>query len=74
MDTIQGNGGGYYQQDEGDGEAKTLNPGGGASHIALSSGQLRDFVNNKEDVLIVAGGGGVKRINGGINTYFSNLS
>jgi len=32
--------------------------GGGATHIALSSGILSSFVDNKNNVLIVSGGGG----------------
>lgn len=32
--------------------------GGGASHIALSSGELSDFENDTDDILIAAGGGG----------------
>ena len=32
--------------------------GGGATHIATSSGELVDLSSNKSDVLIVAGGGG----------------
>lgn len=32
--------------------------GGGATHIALSTGVLADFKDNKEEVLIVAGGAG----------------
>lgn len=50
------NGGGYsYIQ----GSSGTLFAagGGGATHIATSTGLLKDLVNNKEDILIVAGGG-----------------
>lgn len=39
--------------------------GGGATHIAKSlqgDGQLKNYVNNKNDVLIVAGGGGGARL------------
>ena len=32
--------------------------GGGATHIAKSSGLLKDFTNKKNDLIIVAGGGG----------------
>ena len=32
--------------------------GGGATHIALTSGQLKDLASNKSSVIIVAGGGG----------------
>ena len=32
--------------------------GGGATHIARSTGLLKELVNKKDDVLIVAGGGG----------------
>ncbi len=40
--------------------------GGGASHIALSSGKLNQFINNYENVLIVAAGGG------GVSWYTPN--
>lgn len=39
--------------------------GGGATHIALSSGLLKDLSSRKDDVLIVAGGGGGADANGG---------
>ena len=38
--------------------------GGGATHIATSTGQLRDLVNNKNSILIVAGGGGAAGCSG----------
>lgn len=45
------NGGGYTISTYGTG-------GGGATHIATSTGELKKLANNKQSVLIVAGGGG----------------
>ena len=48
------NGGGY----SGNNPTQKSFGGGGATHIATSSGLLSTFENNKDDILIVAAGGG----------------
>lgn len=52
------NGGGYGYSSDG-------TYGGGATHIATATGQLKELANNKNAVLIVAGGGG----SGGCSNY-----
>lgn len=54
--------GGYNGGGRGQKQAGTVSPsgygGGGATHIALSSGLLYELEDHKEDILIVAGAGG----------------
>ena len=49
------NGGGYAQDENGN---SVHAGGGGATHVALSSGLLTEFQYNLESLLLVAGGGG----------------
>jgi hypothetical protein len=58
-------GGNAYDYSDGRGAGS----GGGATHIALSSGLLKDLANKKEDVLIVAGGGGGLGNHNNVYTY-----
>ena len=55
------NGGGNALSD-GDGNSRQAS-GGGATHIALSSGELKTFSSKQNDILIVAGGGAGKGYN-----------
>ena len=52
------NGGGYCKAYTN--STSTCGSGGGATHIAVNNnlGELRNYVDNKDDVIIVAGGGG----------------
>ena len=59
------NGGGGVDYTWSDGNEKRAT-GGGATHIAFSSGLLSKFKNNINDVLIVAGGGGAAQVNSAI--------
>ncbi len=52
------NGGGKGARGYCSGNLRHATSGGGATHIATSSGLLSSFENNKENVIIVAGGGG----------------
>ena len=51
------NGGGYGYSSDG-------NYGGGATHIATTSGELSNLASNKDSILIVAGGGGAAGCSG----------
>ena len=53
------NGGGSLLSSWSDGNERRAT-GGGATHIALNNnlGELKNYVDNKDDILIVAGGGG----------------
>lgn len=55
----QFNGGGY-----GTGNNGEAHNGGGATHVALAGGELKNLISQKDKILIVAGGGGA---NGGSN-------
>lgn len=54
------NGGGNVKTDS-DGNVRTAS-GGGATHIALVTGELYELEEKVDDIIIVAGGGRRKRI------------
>ena len=60
-DAIFGNAGGYNgggSRSDVTSSDSYLGSGGGATHIATSTGLLKNLENNKDSILIVAGGGG----------------
>ena len=56
--SYNGGGDGFYVANSGCASNGFSSSGGGATHIALSSGVLSNLENNITDILIVAGGGG----------------
>lgn len=59
------NGGGAARTSEYSGSV--AGAGGGATHIATASGELKDLVSNQSSVLIVSGGGGGGHYLNGVN-------
>ena len=67
------NGGGLSYGSDGQANiSESASSGGGATHVALSSGLLKDFSEKREDLIIVAGGGGGATYYNNMNLYISS--